>query len=62
MKKQILVPALLAVSAVAATVNAEAASFKTPKNYSIIIADGAKTTGYFSETREMELSEGKSIS
>lgn len=59
MKKQILVPALLAVSAVAAAVNAEAASFKTPKNYSIIIADGAKTTGYFSETREMELSEGK---
>ena len=59
MKKQILIPALLTVSALAAAVNAEAATFKTPKNYSIIIADGAKTTGYFSETREIELSEGK---
>ena len=59
MKKQILFKSVLTLGVLAAAVSAEAATFKTPKNYSIIIADGAKTDGFFSETREMELTEGR---
>lgn len=41
------------------TLNAEAATFKTPKNYSILIVDGQKVGGTFSQTTSYELSKGQ---
>ena len=38
---------------------AEAATFAAPKNYSIIIVDGAKTGGVISDPREIELTPGQ---
>ncbi len=38
---------------------AEAATFTAPKNYSIIIVDGAKTGGVISDPREIELAPGQ---
>ncbi|MGN1394432.1 MAG: DUF2057 family protein [Succinivibrionaceae bacterium] len=37
----------------------EAATFKTPKNFSIVILDGEKQSSIFSNTKEVELSEGQ---
>ena len=39
--------------------NAQAANFKTPKNYSILIVDGQKVSGTFSQTTSYELSPGQ---
>lgn len=58
LKRQLTVAAV-SVTAAVSFISAEAASFKTPKNYSIIIADGEKTSGFFTEKREMELEPGR---
>lgn len=59
MKKHFILSAILAAGTLTAAVGTEAATFKTPKNYNVIIADGAKTSGFFTDTRELELSEGR---
>ncbi|MBQ3681630.1 MAG: DUF2057 family protein [Succinimonas sp.] len=41
------------------SLTAGAATFATPKNYSIIIVDGAKTSSLISDTREIELAPGQ---
>lgn len=37
----------------------QAATFKAPKNYSVVIVDGQKTESYFSNTKEIELKPGQ---
>lgn len=40
-------------------VNAYAGTFKTPRNYHIVVIDGKKVSGMLSETTKLELSEGQ---
>ncbi len=41
------------------TIGVQAATFATPKNYSIIVVDGKKTTSMFSSTNKIELKPGQ---
>lgn len=50
---------VMTVCGLCATFNAEAATFKTPKNYTIIMADGAKVGSAFSSVRELTLDAGR---
>lgn len=59
MKRQLTAAALALAAALAASAPAGAAVFSAPKHYSIIIADGEKVSGIFTEKREIELGEGR---
>lgn len=49
----------IALSLVSSLGLAEAATFKTPKNYQILIVDGQKTSGVLSETTSVDIKAGK---
>lgn len=49
----------MTVCGLCATFSAEAATFKAPKNYTIIMADGAKVGSAFSSVQELTLDAGR---
>lgn len=51
--------AIFALSSIGVTLDASAATFKTPKHYSIILLDGEKVGGIFSSEREVTLEPGR---